>query len=83
MQHGPAVRHCGGLHILHANAGGSTAVDRTVVDMPPEEFWLVIRLDLFGTWWRPSADRRPSFVGQNRSSAPSDTLPGSFRFRLT
>ena len=45
-----AVRHFGGLHILHNNAGGSTPVDSTVVDVPLEEFWRAIRLDLFGTF---------------------------------
>src|ERR1019366_7698058 len=45
-----AVRHYGGLHILHNNAGGSTPVDSTVVDVPIEEFWRAIRLDLFGTF---------------------------------
>src|SRR4029077_11152728 len=32
-----AVRHYGGLHILHNNAGGSTPVDSTVVEVPIEE----------------------------------------------
>src|ERR1700726_465446 len=45
-----AVRHYGGLHILHNNAGGSTPVDSTVVEVPIEEFWRAIRLDLFGTF---------------------------------
>jgi NAD(P)-dependent dehydrogenase (short-subunit alcohol dehydrogenase family) len=45
-----AVRHYGGLHILHNNAGGSTPADNTVVDAPIEEFWRAIRLDLFGTF---------------------------------
>src|SRR6202048_77455 len=45
-----AVRHYGGLHILHNNAGGSTPADGTVVDAPIEEFWRAIRLDLFGTF---------------------------------
>lgn len=45
-----AVSHYGGLHILHNNAGGSTPVDSTVVDVPLEEFWRAIRLDLFGTF---------------------------------
>ena len=40
----------GGLHVLYNNAGGSTAVDSTVVDAPLEEFWRAIRLDLFGTF---------------------------------
>ena len=45
-----ARRHFGGLHILHNNAGGSTPQDGTVVDAPIEEFWRVIKLDLFGTF---------------------------------
>lgn len=45
-----AVRHYGALHIVHNNAGGSTPVDSTVVDVPIEEFWRAIRLDLFGTF---------------------------------
>ncbi len=45
-----AVRHYGGLHILHNNAGGSTPLDNTVVEAPIEEFWRAIRLDLFGTF---------------------------------
>jgi NAD(P)-dependent dehydrogenase (short-subunit alcohol dehydrogenase family) len=45
-----AIRHYGGLHILHNNAGGSTLADNTVVEAPIEEFWRAIRLDLFGTF---------------------------------
>ena len=45
-----AVRHYGGLHVLHNNAGGSTSADNTVVEAPIEEFWRAIRLDLFGTF---------------------------------
>jgi len=45
-----AVDHFGALHVLHNNAGGSTPEDNTVVDAPIEEFWRVIRLDLFGTF---------------------------------
>lgn len=44
-----AVDKFGALHILHNNAGGSTPQDGTVVDAPLEEFWRVIKLDLFGT----------------------------------
>ena len=40
----------GRLDVLHNNAGGSTPKDNTVVDAPIEEFWRVIRLDLFGTF---------------------------------
>jgi NAD(P)-dependent dehydrogenase (short-subunit alcohol dehydrogenase family) len=43
-----AVRQYGALHILHNNAGGSTAVDNDVTQAPFEEFWRVIRLDLWG-----------------------------------
>jgi NAD(P)-dependent dehydrogenase (short-subunit alcohol dehydrogenase family) len=45
-----AVQQFGGLHVLHNNAGGSTNIDSTVVDAPIEEFWRVIKLDLFGTF---------------------------------
>jgi NAD(P)-dependent dehydrogenase (short-subunit alcohol dehydrogenase family) len=45
-----AVQQFGALHILHNNAGGSTPQDNNVVDAPIEEFWRVIRLDLFGTF---------------------------------
>jgi NAD(P)-dependent dehydrogenase (short-subunit alcohol dehydrogenase family) len=39
----------GRLDVLHNNAGGSTARDGSVVDASLDEFWRVIRLDLFGT----------------------------------
>jgi NAD(P)-dependent dehydrogenase (short-subunit alcohol dehydrogenase family) len=45
-----AVQQFGALHVLHNNAGGSTPQDNTVVAAPLEEFWRVIRLDLFGTF---------------------------------
>lgn len=45
-----AVQHYGGLHVLHNNAGGSTARDSDVTTAPLEEFWRVIKLDLFGTF---------------------------------
>src|SRR6185437_11194208 len=44
------VRRFGGLHILHNNAGGSTAQDAAVTEAPEEEFWRVIKLDLYGTF---------------------------------
>jgi NAD(P)-dependent dehydrogenase (short-subunit alcohol dehydrogenase family) len=44
------VQQFGALHVLHNNAGGSTPQDNTVVEAPLEEFWRVIRLDLFGTF---------------------------------
>jgi len=45
----PVARY-GQLHILHDNAGGSTLQDGPVTEAPEEEFWRVIRLDLFGTF---------------------------------
>jgi NAD(P)-dependent dehydrogenase (short-subunit alcohol dehydrogenase family) len=45
-----AVQHFGALHVLHNNAGGSTPEDNNVVDAPLDEFWRVIRLDLYGTF---------------------------------
>ncbi|MDE2583083.1 MAG: SDR family oxidoreductase [Rhodospirillales bacterium] len=45
-----AAGHFGAIHVLHNNAGGSTPQDDTVVDAPLEEFWRVIKLDLFGTF---------------------------------
>jgi NAD(P)-dependent dehydrogenase (short-subunit alcohol dehydrogenase family) len=45
-----AVKHYGALHVVQNNAGGSTNADNTVVEAPIEEFWRVIRLDLFGTF---------------------------------
>lgn len=44
------VQHYGGLHVLHNNAGGSTFQDSNVTEAPLEEFWRVIKLDLFGTF---------------------------------
>jgi NAD(P)-dependent dehydrogenase (short-subunit alcohol dehydrogenase family) len=44
------VQHFGGLHVLHNNAGGSTPQDNSVAEAPIEEFWRVIKLDLFGTF---------------------------------
>ena len=38
------------LDVLHNNAGGSTPQDNTVVEVPLEEFWRVIKLDVFGTF---------------------------------
>jgi NAD(P)-dependent dehydrogenase (short-subunit alcohol dehydrogenase family) len=44
------VRRFGALHILHNNAGGSTPQDAAVTEAPEEEFWRVIKLDLYGTF---------------------------------
>ena len=44
------LRHWGALHVLHNNAGGSTARDSDVTAAPLDEFWRVIKLDLFGSF---------------------------------
>ena len=40
----------GSLNVLCSVAGGSSARDGLVTEAPEEEFWRVIRLDLFGTF---------------------------------
>ncbi|MEE2688133.1 MAG: SDR family oxidoreductase [Pseudomonadota bacterium] len=40
----------GKLNILHNNAGGSTNDDAPIADVPDEEFWRAIKLDLYGTF---------------------------------
>ena len=44
------VQAFGRLDVLHNNAGGSTPRDNNVVDVPIDEFWRVIKLDLFGSF---------------------------------
>ncbi len=44
------IARFGKLDILHNNAGGSTIDDGPVTTAPEEEFWRVIKLDLFGTF---------------------------------
>lgn len=45
-----ALSRFGRLNVLHNNAGGSTLQDGPVTEAPDEEFWRVIRLDLYGTF---------------------------------
>jgi len=45
-----SVRRYGKLNVLHNNAGGSTPQDGPVTEAPEEEFWRVIKLDLYGTF---------------------------------
>ena len=45
-----AMAWFGRLDILHNNAGGSSAQDRPVTECDPEQFWRVVRLNLFGVW---------------------------------
>lgn len=47
---GETMRRYGALHILHNNAGGSTPQDGPVTEASEEEFWRVMKLDLFGTF---------------------------------
>jgi len=44
------IERFGSLTILHNNAGGSTPEDGMVTEAPEEEFWRVLRLDLYGTF---------------------------------
>lgn len=40
----------GKIDILYNNAGGSTLNDGKLTDVSNDEFWLKIKVDLFGTW---------------------------------
>ena len=40
----------GGLDVLYNNAGGATARDGRISDIPLDEFWRTIGVDLFGTF---------------------------------
>ena len=44
------VKRYGGLHVLHNNAGGSSPQDGPVTDVSDDEFWRVMRLDVYGTF---------------------------------
>jgi NAD(P)-dependent dehydrogenase (short-subunit alcohol dehydrogenase family) len=44
------VRRYGRLTVLHNNAGGSTPEDGPVTEASEDEFWRVMKLDLFGTF---------------------------------
>ena len=45
-----ATEKFGRLDILHNNAGGSTNADGPIGEVPDEEFWRTIKLDLYGTF---------------------------------
>ena len=47
---GQTIERFGALTVLHNNAGGSTPQDGMVTEAPEEEFWRVMRLDLYGTF---------------------------------
>jgi len=40
----------GALHVLHNNAGGSTTADGPVTQVPIDEWWRTLNIDLFGTF---------------------------------
>lgn len=40
----------GRLDVLYNNAGGSSPHDGVITDVPDDEFWKAVKLDLFGTW---------------------------------
>jgi NAD(P)-dependent dehydrogenase (short-subunit alcohol dehydrogenase family) len=44
------VKRFGKLTILHNNAGGSTPQDGPVTEVSEEEFWRVMKLDVYGTF---------------------------------
>ncbi len=44
------VAEFGRFDVLYNNAGGSTVRDSRVTDVPVDEFWSKMKLDLFGTW---------------------------------
>jgi NAD(P)-dependent dehydrogenase (short-subunit alcohol dehydrogenase family) len=44
------VNRFGKLDVLHNNAGGSTPQDGPVTEASEEEFWRVMKLDLYGTF---------------------------------
>jgi NAD(P)-dependent dehydrogenase (short-subunit alcohol dehydrogenase family) len=44
------VARFGKLDVLHNNAGGAQPADGPVTEVPDEEFWRAIKLDLYGTF---------------------------------
>ena len=45
-----AIDNFGRVDLLYNNAGGATALDGKVTEMPLDEFWRTIGVDLFGTF---------------------------------
>ena len=44
------LRTYGKIDVLHNNVGGSTQNDGPITQVSNEEFWLKMRVDVFGTW---------------------------------
>lgn len=45
-----AIRTYGKIDVLHNNVGGSTLNDGPITEISNDEFWLKMRVDVFGTW---------------------------------
>ncbi len=45
-----AIRTYGKIDVLHNNVGGSTLNDGPITSVSNDEFWLKMRVDVFGTW---------------------------------
>jgi NAD(P)-dependent dehydrogenase (short-subunit alcohol dehydrogenase family) len=45
-----AIRTWGKIDVLHNNVGGSTLNDGPITTVSNDEFWLKMRVDVFGTW---------------------------------
>jgi NAD(P)-dependent dehydrogenase (short-subunit alcohol dehydrogenase family) len=45
-----AIRTYGQVDVLHNNVGGSTLNDGPITKVSNDEFWLKMRVDVFGTW---------------------------------
>lgn len=52
MQHlvNTAIATYGRIDVLHNNVGGSTLNDGPITKVSNDEFWLKMRVDVFGTW---------------------------------
>jgi NAD(P)-dependent dehydrogenase (short-subunit alcohol dehydrogenase family) len=44
------IRTYGKIDVMHNNVGGSTQNDGPITKVSNDEFWLKMRVDVFGTW---------------------------------